>query len=198
MTTSPPPIEQVVLCASDGTAIGTAAKATVHHADTPLHLAFSCYLFDDAGQLLVTRRARTKPTWPGVRTNSCCGHPAPGESMQAAVRRRLSVELGITSATIDLIAPRFRYRAVMADGTVENELCPLYRAIVRDHHLTLDPAEVDAAWWLPWSGFLDEVAGPDLLSPWSVQQVAELRRLGTSPTCWPTGDAALLPAASVP
>ena len=67
--------ELVVLLDEDGHAIGTTAKAGVHHSDTPLHLAFSCYLFNDRGELLLTQRALSKPTWPGAWTNSVCGHP---------------------------------------------------------------------------------------------------------------------------
>jgi isopentenyl-diphosphate Delta-isomerase len=190
--------EQLVLCAWDGTAAGTAPKATAHHRDTPLHLAFSCYVFDPDGRVLVTRRAYDKPTFPGVRTNSCCGHPAPGEGMRAAVQRRLRHELGIVPVELDLILPTFRYRATAADGTVENELCPVYRARTTNTKVTVDPTEVDQAWWVQWAQFAAQIDGTDPLSPWGAKQVQQLTALGRDPLAWATGELALLPAAASP
>jgi len=166
--------ELVVLLDEDGRAIGTTHKAGVHHADTPLHLAFSCYLFDPAGRLLMTRRARTKPTWPGTWTNSVCGHPAPGEPMADAVRRRVRHEVGVRAERITLVLPAFRYRAVMPNGIVENEMCPVFVATTTDVPAP-DPAEVADATWVDWAAFRAGVLdGSRAISPWCREQVALL------------------------
>jgi isopentenyl-diphosphate delta-isomerase len=183
-------MELVVLLDEDGRATGTADKATVHHEQTPLHLAFSAYVFDAQGRFLLSRRALGKKTWPGVWTNSCCGHPGPDEGMAATVARRLKDELGLSADRIDLVLPRFRYRAVMPDGVVENEMCPVYRVTVTGEP-NPDPDEVMAYEWVAW---------PPLgrsLSPWATEQLAELAVLGPDPLAWPVADTADLPRAAV-
>lgn len=191
-------MEQVVLLDESGTGIGVADKADVHHADTPLHLAFSSYLFDDEGRLLLTRRALHKKTWPGVWTNSCCGHPSPGEDAASAVFRRLSEELGVSGVVLDLVLPTFRYRAVMENGIVENEMCPVFRG-----RLNADPVlnedEVDSFEWVPWGDFSHAVlAGVRPISPWCLLQVEELVKLGDEPWSWPTAPLTDLPPAARP
>src|SRR5690606_30977685 len=118
----------VVLLDDEGNEIGTAPKSSVHGTDTALHLAFSCHVMRADGRLLVTRRALGKKTWPGVWTNSFCGHPRPAEPLLRAVHRRAEYELGLTLDDIELALPLFRYRATDASGIVEHELCPVYIA----------------------------------------------------------------------
>ncbi len=165
--------ESVVLLDEQGRAIGTADKRSVHHTDTPLHLAFSCYIFDDHGSVLVTQRALDKRTFPGVWTNGCCGHPAPGEPLAEAVRRRVHQELGLRIEGLRLLLPRFRYRAVMA-GTVENEMCPVFVATTSDA-VRPDPVEVAQTRWEPWAEFRRDVLdGSRPVSHWCREQVAQL------------------------
>jgi isopentenyl-diphosphate delta-isomerase len=186
-------VEEVVLLGEDGSAIGTAPKAEVHHADTPLHLAFSCYVFDEAGRFLLTQRARHKPTFGGVWTNSCCGHPAPDEPIEDAVRRRVEQEIGVTLDDLRLVLPGFRYRAVMDNGVTENEMCPVFVATTKDA-VRLDPEEVDDHEWVDWPSFRSAVLdGSRDVSIWCVQQVAELPE---DPLSAPAADPAGLPPAA--
>ncbi len=188
--------EQVVLLDEQGQGIGVADKATVHHQNTPLHLAFSCYVFNTRGDLLLTRRARAKKTWPGVVTNSCCGHPGPAEPFTDAVTRRLADELGLPAVRVDLLLPMFRYRATMSNGIVENELCPVFRAIT-DAAPAAAPAEVDELGWISWPLFVSLVTDGELdVSPWCREQVPQLTALGEDPLTWPTAADADLPAAA--
>lgn len=188
-------LERVVLLDEQGRRIGTADKTTVHHAATPLHLAFSCYLFDAAGSVLVTRRARSKRTWPGVVTNSCCGHPAPGEPIEDAVRRRVRYELGADLADLVLLLPRFRYRAEL-EGVVEHEMCPVYAARATGA-IRADVSEVAETAWTPWAAFRDGVLdGSWPVSPWCRDQVALLPAVPWTATARPPEE--LPPAAREP
>jgi len=171
-------MEQVTLLAEDGTAVGVLPKSEVHTSDTPLHLAFSCYVLDPAGRLLLTRRALTKRTWPGVWTNSFCGHPQPGEEMADAVRRHGLHELGLRVDELRLPLPDYRYRAVDASGIVENEICPVHVTVL-DQDPVANPGEVSEWEWVEPAAVAEAVAlAPFAFSPWLVEQLPLLRRLG--------------------
>jgi isopentenyl-diphosphate Delta-isomerase len=168
-----PERERVILVADDGTPLGSADKRTVHSTDTPLHLAFSCHVFDEDGRVLVTRRSLQKLTWPGVWTNSFCGHPGPGEPVEDAIGRRAERELGLAVRSVELVVPDFRYRAVDASGIVENELCPVYRAVAVSP-LEPRPDEVaEHAWVAPESLRAAVLAAPYAFSPWLALQLQQ-------------------------
>src|SRR3954447_4163599 len=170
--------ELVVLLDEDARPIGTAPKADVHTTETPLHLAFSCHVRNDEGRILVTRRALGKRTWPGVWTNSFCGHPGPGEDMDDAVLRRARQELGIELDGLQLALPDFRYRAVDASGIVEYEVCPVYVARVRGG-VSPDPDEVMDWTWVDEGPLTVAVESAGwAFSPWLALQLPALSAVG--------------------
>lgn len=171
--------DHVVLLDDEGRAIGTAPKSSVHGTDTALHLAFSCHVVNTEGQVLVTRRALSKKTWPGVWSNSFCGHPKPAEPVLTAVHRRAEFELGIKLTDIELALPLFRYRATDSNGIVEHEVCPVYTALTLDEPV-LNPLEVvDARWVDPAELAASLQTTPWAFSPWLVLQAEQLHLFDT-------------------
>jgi isopentenyl-diphosphate delta-isomerase len=172
--------ELIVLVDDDGQAIGTMPKPQVHHGDTPLHRAFSAYLFGEDGRLLVTRRALSKQTFPGMWTNTVCGHPAPGEDDAAAIARRARFELGLGVADLRPAVPGYRYRAEF-QGVVENEICPVYLGRFTG---TPGPDPTEVADWelLDWAAFrARQDAEGDAWSPWCREQARLIERAGLAP-----------------
>jgi isopentenyl-diphosphate Delta-isomerase len=166
--------DEVVLLDDSGTPIGRAPKSAAHGPETALHLAFSCHVLNRFGEVLVTRRALTKQAWPGVWTNSFCGHPKPAESLTAAVRRRAEFELGIDLDDVELALPLFRYRATDANGTVENEVCPVYIART-SREPGPNPREVAEYRWVDARTLGRAVmTAPWAFSPWLALQARQL------------------------
>jgi isopentenyl-diphosphate delta-isomerase len=134
-----------------------------------------------------------KPTFGGVWTNSCCGHPAPGEPIDEAVVRRTSQELGLELTDVTLLLPRFRYRAVGDNGAVENEMCPVFTARASGDPQP-DPTEIEAWAWVPWPAFrADVLEGRRPISLWCREQ---LEQLPEDPLSAPPADPADLPPAA--
>lgn len=133
----------------DGNTIGTAEKLAAHQAPGQLHRAFSVFLFDEQGRLLIQRRALGKYHSPGVWSNTCCGHPYPGEAPFAAAARRTYEELGI-SPTLLAEAGTVRYNHPDPEsGLVEQEYNHLFVGLAQTA-LRPDPAEIgDTAFVTP-------------------------------------------------
>jgi isopentenyl-diphosphate delta-isomerase len=170
--------EQIVFVDELGKPTGeTGPKLESHTANTKRHLAFSCYIFQEAtGKFLVTQRALSKKVWPGVWTNSVCGHPAPGETMENAILRRAKFELGLDSLTsIKAVLPHYMYTTPPYNGIIENEFCPVYIAYVKnDPHP--NPQEVEDYIWVSWPSYERMLRhDPEKISYWAKDQYNDLQ-----------------------
>ncbi|MCX8008980.1 MAG: isopentenyl-diphosphate Delta-isomerase, partial [Patescibacteria group bacterium] len=155
--------------------IGTAPKATVHTKDTPLHRGFSLFVFNKRKEFLVTQRSFKKKTFPGVWSNTVCGHPAPQERPEKAAIRRLKEELGMTLQSI-LFVTDYRYRFSDSNGTVENEICPVFIGI-SDDTPQVNPSEIESYYWIPWENFLQDIQlRPSLYSPWCREEALHVMK----------------------
>ena len=132
--------------------LGTAPKLDVHR-DGRLHRAVSVVLFDSDERILLQRRSEAKYHSPGLWSNTCCGHPTPGESVSRAAHRRLLAEMGIGDCELRPAA-RFIYRANLTNGLLEHELDHLFVG--------------------RWAG--DPVPNPSEVSEWRWMSVTSLRR----------------------
>ena len=111
-------IEEVVLVDRADQRIGVAEKLTAHRTAS-LHRAFSIFVFNSAGSVLLQRRAYTKYHLAGLWSNTCCSHPRPDEATNAAALRRLQEEMGFACPLESAFA--FIYRADVGGGLIEHE-----------------------------------------------------------------------------
>lgn len=165
--------EHVILLDAQDIPSGTLEKYAAHTTHTPLHLAFSSWLFNTEGQFLMTRRSLMKKAWPGVWTNSVCGHPQQGESTEQAIIRRCRFELGVNIARLTPVYPDFRYRAADPNGIVENEVCPVYAARVTSGMAVNREEVMEFQWGDLESVFKAIDATPWTFSPWMVMQASD-------------------------
>jgi isopentenyl-diphosphate delta-isomerase type 1 len=165
--------DTIVFVDEQNNAVATGDKLSSHTGDTKLHRAFSVFLFNKKGEFLMQQRALSKKTWPGVWSNSCCGHVMLHEAVAAAAKRRLKFELGINGVALEMALPDFRYRAEK-DGVVENEICPVLIGVVTSEP-RINPSEVERIKWVNWNEFVVSLDDPETdISPWAVQEVSQL------------------------
>lgn len=156
--------EDLILVDSQDNVLGHADKLTCHDGDGQLHRAFSIFLFNGAGQLMLQQRSEQKRLWPGYWANSCCSHPRRGESNLQAARRRVTEELGVSPELTFLF--RFEYQVEFLNLGAEHELCSVY-ATKTDAPVTVNINEV-SDWKFVQPDDLDrELAdNPQHYSPW--------------------------------
>lgn len=157
--------DELILVDREDREIGYLSKARCHDGDGVLHRAFSLFVLDGRGHVLLQQRAPDKRLWPRYWSNACCSHPRRGEDMDAAVRRRAHEELGLVLDTVEYLY-KFEYCAHYRMLGTEHELCHVYLARA-DAEPRPNRNEIsDWRWRAP--GELDDAlaAAADLYTPW--------------------------------
>lgn len=167
--------EPLILVDSDDNIVGYRNKAEAHQGAGLLHRAFSIFLFDDQGQVLLQQRSQSKPLWPLFWSNSCCSHPRRGETYDDAVHRRLREELAVDTELQFLY--RFEYHADFKGIGSERELCSVYIGRLPDARgIDVNPLEIADWRWLGLEATDSLIAEePDQVTPWFVMEWQRLR-----------------------
>jgi len=156
--------EPLILVDSADREVGVLPKADCHDGDGVLHRAFSLFVFNSEGALLLQQRQADKRLWPLFWSNSCCSHPRAGEAMPLAIRRRLEQELGLTAKLGFLY--KFEYVAHFGDAGTEHELCWVYAGTTAAQPV-INTSEIAAWRWVaPADLDAELVATPDVFTPW--------------------------------
>ncbi|MER3546863.1 MAG: isopentenyl-diphosphate delta-isomerase [Rhodanobacteraceae bacterium] len=156
--------EQLILVDEHDREIGHGSKAACHDGHGILHRAFSLFVFNARGELLLQQRSADKRLWPGYWANSCCSHPRRGESMEVATHRRLREELGLECALKFLY--KFRYQADYGDLGAEHELCWVYIGST-DAAVRANANEIADCRFVTPRKLDDEIAQhPERFTPW--------------------------------
>lgn len=165
--------EELILVDTDDHEIGYRLKAECHDGDGVLHRAFSLFLFNEAGELLLQQRAAGKRLWPGYWSNSCCSHPRRGESLEIATMRRLDDELNM-AADLEHVY-RFCYQARFGDPGSENELCHVFLGRISGE-IHPNDSEIDAVRYVSAAELDAELSrSPDVFTPWFKQEWETLK-----------------------
>ena len=156
--------ERLILVDPDDVETGVLSKAECHDGQGRLHRAFSLFLFNARGDLLLQQRASGKRLWPGFWSNSCCSHPRHGESMELAVSRRLQDELHVR-ATLEYVY-KFSYQASFSDLGSEHELCHVFLGRL-DDEATRNETEIEALRYVSADQLEEEFqTEPERFTPW--------------------------------
>lgn len=167
------PNDVLILVDSQDRDLGFLSKEECHRGRGVLHRAFSVFLFNAAGDVLLQQRSAQKPLWPLYWSNSCCSHPRRGETVDEAAPRRVREELGI-GCTLRYLY-KFEYEAPFRNVGSEHELCHVYTGTVSGEPCS-NPDEIAAVRFVSPAALTREVAEhPDRFTPWMKMEWERIR-----------------------
>lgn len=154
---------EVILVDENDNPIGSMEKMKAHQ-EGVLHRAFSIFVFNSSGLLLLQKRASGKYHSAGMWTNTCCSHPAPGEDTKEAALRRLEEEMGFTTSIEKLF--EFTYRAEFDNGLIEYEFDHVFTGLY-DGEIIPNHKEVEDYTFLSIEAIQERIeSSPSVFSPW--------------------------------
>lgn len=157
--------EHLILVDMDDKELGSNTKEICHDGDGILHRAFSLFVFNDRGELLLQQRSEQKRLWPLFWSNSCCSHPRLGETMSEATQRRIHQELGVSSNDLQYLY-KFHYHAQFGNLGSEHELCSVFIGSTTDE-VVANINEVSDWRFINASQLQEEVnESPESFTPW--------------------------------
>jgi len=165
--------ERLILVDHNDNILGYKSKAECHNGEGILHRAFSLFIFNDKGKVLMQQRAADKRLWPLIWSNSCCSHPREGENYEVATQRRLKEEIGLETELHFLY--KFEYHARWKDEGSERELCSVYIGKTNNHPLINDTEIADWKWISQEELNADVKNNPDKYSPWFKMEWKEIQ-----------------------
>lgn len=155
--------EYVILVDEQDNDIGVMEKLQAHQ-EGLLHRAFSVFIFNEKGELLLQQRALSKYHSAGLWTNTCCSHPRPNETIKDAANRRLFEEMGM-SCDLKIIT-NFIYKTPFENGLTEHELDYVLTGITNQNP-QINKDEVENYKWMPIEDIKkDIISNPDLYTSW--------------------------------
>lgn len=165
--------EPLILVDESDREIGHLSKGPCHDGDGVLHRAFSLFIFNSAGELLLQQRSAEKRLWPLFWSNSCCSHPRRGETMDVATERRLAQELGMTSSVHHLFT--FQYQAPYLDLGSENEVCWVYAGRSSQVPQPNSHEIADIRWITPEDLDREFQTQPEAFTPWFAMEWPQVK-----------------------
>lgn len=169
-------MEKLIVVNRKNRKIGTVGKEEAHTLRGVLHRAFSIFVINNKGEILLQKRGKKKRLWLLFWANTCCSHPRVGEKVMTAAKRRLKEELGFSCPLKFLF--KFYYRAVFKKIGSENEMCYVFWGRY-DGKVRPNKNEVGQIRWVGWDKLLEEINdNPEIFTPWLKIELKKISEKG--------------------
>ena len=167
-------MDMLILVDYEDSIVNYEEKESCHLIPTKLHRAFSIFIINSKGEMLIHKRSGLKNTWPGFWTNACCSHPRKGEELENATKRRLLEEMGFVCELEYLF--KFQYQSDYDKKYGENEVDHVFIGFY-DGELKPDKNEIEEWKFVGTDALLEDVKNyPEKYTPWFMKALPQVMK----------------------